>query len=133
MYIIQHCFTCHPSDSVPLYCRMLHGIEPRTVATLALTARRSKPLVQISASNLGFQVGGTLIIREALVEDSGKYLCMVNNSVGGESVETVLTVTGAYYHQLSSPWFWIRIALMRIRIHLFTSVRIRIQLFSLQC
>jgi hypothetical protein len=39
-------------------------------------------------------VGGTLIIREALVEDSGKYLCMVNNSVGGESVETVLTVTG---------------------------------------
>ena len=40
------------------------------------------------------QVGGTLIIREAMVEDSGKYLCMVNNSVGGESVETVLTVTG---------------------------------------
>ena len=28
------------------------------------------------------------------MEDSGKYLCMVNNSVGGESVETVLTVTG---------------------------------------
>ena len=40
------------------------------------------------------QVGGTLIIREARVEDSGKYLCVVNNSVGAESVETVLTVTG---------------------------------------
>ena len=40
------------------------------------------------------QVGGTLIIKEARVDDSGKYLCMVNNSVGGESVETVLTVTG---------------------------------------
>ncbi|XP_068973119.1 cell adhesion molecule Dscam1 isoform X44 [Bombus flavifrons] len=39
------------------------------------------------------QVSGTLIIREARVEDSGKYLCIVNNSVGGESVETVLTVT----------------------------------------
>ncbi|XP_042237803.1 Down syndrome cell adhesion molecule-like protein Dscam2 isoform X40 [Homarus americanus] len=39
------------------------------------------------------QVGGTLIIREAKVDDSGKYLCVVNNSVGGESVETVLTVT----------------------------------------
>ncbi|XP_068899452.1 cell adhesion molecule Dscam1 isoform X44 [Tenebrio molitor] len=39
------------------------------------------------------QVAGTLIIREARVEDSGKYLCVVNNSVGGESVETVLTVT----------------------------------------
>ena len=35
-----------------------------------------------------------MIIKEAMVEDSGKYLCMVNNSVGGESVETVLTVTG---------------------------------------
>jgi Immunoglobulin I-set domain len=40
------------------------------------------------------QVSGTLIIKEAKVEDSGKYLCVVNNSVGGESVETVLTVTG---------------------------------------
>ncbi|XP_046417327.1 Down syndrome cell adhesion molecule-like protein Dscam2 isoform X7 [Neodiprion lecontei] len=39
------------------------------------------------------QVSGTLIIREARVDDSGKYLCVVNNSVGGESVETVLTVT----------------------------------------
>ncbi|KAJ8667920.1 hypothetical protein QAD02_009583, partial [Eretmocerus hayati] len=39
------------------------------------------------------QVSGTLIILEAQVEDSGKYLCVVNNSVGGESVETVLTVT----------------------------------------
>lgn len=38
-------------------------------------------------------MAGTLIIREARVEDSGKYLCVVNNSVGGESVETVLTVT----------------------------------------
>ena len=44
------------------------------------------------------QVGGTLIIKEAKVDDSGKYLCMVNNSVGGESVETVLTVTGTKKH-----------------------------------
>lgn len=40
------------------------------------------------------QVAGTLIIRQARVADSGKYLCEVNNTVGGESVETVLTVTG---------------------------------------
>ncbi|XP_061517351.1 cell adhesion molecule Dscam2 isoform X23 [Anopheles gambiae] len=39
------------------------------------------------------QVSGTLIIKDAVVDDSGKYLCVVNNSVGGESVETVLTVT----------------------------------------
>lgn len=30
------------------------------------------------------QVSGTLIIKEAKVEDSGKYLCVVNNSVGGK-------------------------------------------------
>lgn len=46
------------------------------------------------------QVSGTLIIREAKVEDSGKYLCVVNNSVGGESVETVLTVTGKLFFKL---------------------------------
>jgi len=46
------------------------------------------------------QVSGTLIIREAKVEDSGKYLCVVNNSVGGESVETVLTVTGKLNYQI---------------------------------
>ena len=48
------------------------------------------------------QVSGTLIIKEAKVEDSGKYLCNVNNSVGGESVETVLTVTGK--QQLPRPF-----------------------------
>jgi len=39
------------------------------------------------------QLGGTLIIREAKVDDSGKYLCVVSNSGGEERVETVLTVT----------------------------------------
>ena len=28
-------------------------------------------------------MSGTLIIKDAVVEDSGKYLCVVNNSVGG--------------------------------------------------
>jgi hypothetical protein len=37
-YSIQHCFICRPSDStVPTDA----GIEPRTVATGALTVRRS--------------------------------------------------------------------------------------------
>ncbi|XP_071050253.1 cell adhesion molecule Dscam1 isoform X5 [Onthophagus taurus] len=49
------------------------------------------------------QVAGTLIIKEALVEDSGKYLCVVNNSVGGESVETVLTVTAPLKANVDPP------------------------------
>lgn len=49
------------------------------------------------------QVSGTLIIKDAVVEDSGKYLCVVNNSVGGESVETVLTVTAPLKAKIDPP------------------------------
>jgi hypothetical protein len=35
-YVIQHCFICRPSDSTELEDA---GIEPRPVATLALTVR----------------------------------------------------------------------------------------------
>ena len=59
------------------------------------------------------QVGGTLIIKEAKVEDSGKYLCMVNNSVGGESVETVLTVTGdSLSNSLTSVRLFIKVLIV---------------------
>ena len=68
-----------------------------------MKSNNNKKLVKLD--NRVKQVGGTLIIKEAQVEDSGKYLCMVNNSVGGESVETVLTVTGKtkvkYYSNFS--------------------------------
>jgi hypothetical protein len=37
MYAIQHCFICRPSDST---VSVDAGIEPWTVATLALTATR---------------------------------------------------------------------------------------------
>jgi hypothetical protein len=38
MYCIQHCFICRPSDSTVSEDA---GIESRTVATTALTVRRS--------------------------------------------------------------------------------------------
>jgi hypothetical protein len=38
MYVIQHCFICRPLDSTVSEDA---GIEPRTVVTLALTARLS--------------------------------------------------------------------------------------------
>ncbi len=37
MYVIQHCFICRPSDSTVSEDA---GIDPRTVATMALTAGR---------------------------------------------------------------------------------------------
>jgi hypothetical protein len=39
MYDIQHCFICRPSDSTVSEDA---GIEPRTVATLALAVRSSR-------------------------------------------------------------------------------------------
>jgi hypothetical protein len=43
MHFIQHCFLCRPSDfTVPGYA----GIEPKTVATLALTGRRFNHLAR---------------------------------------------------------------------------------------
>ena len=65
-----------------------------------MKTNNNKKLVKLD--NRVKQVGGTLIIKEAQVEDSGKYLCMVNNSVGGESVETVLTVTGNFIMRYDS-------------------------------
>jgi hypothetical protein len=43
MYVIQHCVICHPLDSTVSEDA---GIEPRTVATLALTARGSNHLAK---------------------------------------------------------------------------------------
>ncbi len=43
MYVIQHCVICCPSDSTVSEDA---GIEPRTVATLALTARCSNHLAK---------------------------------------------------------------------------------------
>ncbi len=48
--VIQHCFICVPQT--PLVSEDA-GIEPMTVATLALTARRSNHLAR-SHSQLGF-------------------------------------------------------------------------------
>ena len=67
-----------------------------------MKTNNNKKLVKLD--NRVKQVGGTLIIKEAQVEDSGKYLCMVNNSVGGESVETVLTVTGNFIMRYNSSF-----------------------------
>ncbi|XP_049954966.1 Down syndrome cell adhesion molecule-like protein Dscam2 [Schistocerca serialis cubense] len=39
------------------------------------------------------QVGGSLFLRSAHIEDSGRYMCVVNNTVGAERASTSLLVT----------------------------------------
>ncbi len=48
MYVIQHCFICHPSDSTALKDA---GIEPRTDATCNLKSSRSRPSRDIIESS----------------------------------------------------------------------------------
>ncbi|XP_028982374.1 Down syndrome cell adhesion molecule-like protein Dscam2 [Diachasma alloeum] len=84
-------YTVRSTDALTLFCPAQAYPLPafRWYKFLNGTTRRQP----VQLNDRVRQVSGTLIIREARVEDSGKYLCIVNNSVGGESVETVLTVT----------------------------------------
>lgn len=41
---------------------------------------------------------GTLNIKKVLSSDSGKYQCIVRNSIGERRIETVLVVTGKATH-----------------------------------
>lgn len=52
--------------------------------------------IGIVTSQRIFLMGGTLVFRRALVIDSGKYVCLVNNSIGQERVETDLIVVGKF-------------------------------------
>ncbi|XP_075974485.1 Down syndrome cell adhesion molecule 1 isoform X3 [Anticarsia gemmatalis] len=88
---ISRTFVANAGDGVPLLCPAQGFPCPafRWYKFIDGTTRKQP----VTLDDRVKQVSGTLIIKEAKVEDSGKYLCVVNNSVGGESVETVLTVT----------------------------------------
>ncbi|XP_026733071.1 Down syndrome cell adhesion molecule-like protein Dscam2 isoform X14 [Trichoplusia ni] len=88
---ISRTFIANQGDGVPLLCPAQGFPAPafRWYKFIEGTTRKQP----VTLDDRVKQVSGTLIIKEAKVEDSGKYLCVVNNSVGGESVETVLTVT----------------------------------------
>ncbi|XP_049947469.1 Down syndrome cell adhesion molecule-like protein Dscam2 [Schistocerca serialis cubense] len=53
---------------------------------------RSAP-VPLPGQNRVRQVGGSLYVDGALLRDSGRYVCVVNNSVGAERASTALLVT----------------------------------------
>lgn len=39
------------------------------------------------------------LCKKARLDDSGKYLCWVNNTAGEETIQVTLTVTGNYHNQ----------------------------------
>uniref|UniRef100_A0AAG5D198 Down syndrome cell adhesion molecule-like protein Dscam2 n=1 Tax=Anopheles atroparvus TaxID=41427 RepID=A0AAG5D198_ANOAO len=84
-------FTKPSNASIALFCQAQAYPVPVTRWYKYLEGTQQKKAVVLDERVK--QVSGTLIIKDAVVDDSGKYLCVVNNSVGGESVETVLTVT----------------------------------------
>ena len=43
-----------------------------------------------------FQLDGLLVFKQALLSDSGKYRCVVNNTLGTALIETELIVNGEY-------------------------------------
>ncbi|XP_049799762.1 Down syndrome cell adhesion molecule-like protein Dscam2 [Schistocerca nitens] len=49
--------------------------------------------VAVTTDERVIQVGGSLYLRSAQLEDSGRYTCVVNNSVGSERASTSLLVT----------------------------------------
>ncbi|XP_049771824.1 Down syndrome cell adhesion molecule-like protein Dscam2 [Schistocerca cancellata] len=53
---------------------------------------RSQPVFQGGGGRVR-QVGGSLYVTGALLQDSGRYVCVVNNSVGVERASTSLLVT----------------------------------------
>lgn len=46
--------------------------------------------------------GGLLKISKAKIEDSGKYLCFVNNTAGEETIQVLLTITGNFAYPVVS-------------------------------
>ncbi|GBN92555.1 Down syndrome cell adhesion molecule-like protein 1 [Araneus ventricosus] len=60
----------------------------------------------IVSSQRVFLMGGTLVFRRAIVMDSGKYVCLVNNSVGQERIETELIVVDVRVCQGPVNFLW---------------------------
>nr|XP_042906185.1 Down syndrome cell adhesion molecule-like protein 1 homolog [Parasteatoda tepidariorum] len=56
--------------------------------------RENNRLIPMLLGDRMLQVNGSLFIERARVQDTGKYICIVNNSIGEVRVETELTVYG---------------------------------------
>ncbi|XP_064480479.1 cell adhesion molecule Dscam1-like [Ornithodoros turicata] len=60
-------------------------------------------LVDLSADPRAVQAQGSIFLARPRVNDSGRYFCLVNNSVGEEQVRTILSVTAPLEANLLPP------------------------------
>jgi hypothetical protein len=73
LYVIQHCFFYRPSDST---VSKDAGIEPRTVTTLALTARRSK---HSARSRPQFKILSKILKKLFIIRNNG-YISIIKSA-----------------------------------------------------
>ncbi len=98
-YCFQHCFICRPSEDA--------GIEPRTIATTALTVRRSNHSAKSHPPT-------TLKLDQVIMETFSVY--WLHRRTSGRLLK-ILRFLRKYKRLL-----WIRNVLIRVRILLFLSV-----------
>lgn len=76
-------------ETVELPC----AAEGYPLPTITWYKEQGSQSTPIQTNQRYLQLGGTLVIQKTVIQDSGKYACFVNNTVGQEKVETDLLVT----------------------------------------
>ncbi len=94
MYVIQHCFICRPSDSAVSEDA---GIEARTVATFALTARRSNHSARSHPQNLPMRKQGIYLI-------SPSFMPLLHRFHPGNLILKLRAKDPLVFHCQISPW-----------------------------
>lgn len=80
--------------TVELPC-IAQAVPPPSYQWFRRLKRQSVPVPVVPSGRVS-QYDGTLYIHQASTNDAGTYLCQTNNSMGMETTETELIVTGLY-------------------------------------
>ena len=109
MFTCNHFFVSEPHGFVPPrivhWRRDAHSQSGETiwlpcvahgypVPTVRWFRQDSSLMTSFTTNHRMLEQEGMLIIHRSILQDSGKYVCVVNNSKGQEQVHTVLTVRG---------------------------------------
>ena len=101
MYDIQHCFICRPSDSTVSEDA---GIEPRTVATTALTVKRSNPsAIDLIDENIPIITQVGVLQRYASMHGVGSPWLDTGGPGQGSRFSTKFRIQSASLHGVMQP------------------------------